>query len=797
MNGQTRPEKNHLNKSAGGQPSDGTAPAEAARRAAIVEAALDGVITMDHEGKVVDFNPAAERIFGYRQADAVGRPLADLLIPPGLRLAHRQGLARYLATGRGTVLGKRLEMSALRADGTELPVELSIACVRAEGSPLFIGFVRDLTEQRRTEQALRASEAKYRAIFDNAVEGFFQTSPEGAFLSLNPALARIYGYESPEEVIAHIQEVAHQLYVDPNCRQQFIRLMEARGTVKGFEFQIRRKDGSRAWVSESSRAVRDADGTLLYYEGTVEDITERKQAEDALRGSEERFRTLIENNAEVISLLDAQARVHYVSPAITAVLGYTVEEHVGQNAFDLLHPEDHGANAALFAQLLKAPGSVVRSQFRFRHKDGSWRWLEASGSNHLGDATLQAIVVNFRDITERKRAEEERRHLEAQILHAQKLESLGVLAGGIAHDFNNLLTAVLGHASFALMQLPAESVACPMLREIEKAAQRAAELTQQMLAYAGKGRFVVQSLRLDTLVQEMTKLLQTVVSKKAAVELHLGPATIEGDATQIRQVVMNLMTNASEALEGNLGTIRVRTGIRQADTAYLRSPFFAEELPAGDYAFIEVEDNGCGMSGETVARIFDPFFTTKFTGRGLGLAAVLGIVRSHRGVIKVTSTPGRGSLFEVLFPSAAPKVEPAALGQKSLPRGQGTVLVVEDEPSVRDFAQRVLESAGFQVRSAADGREALELFVRHGPELVAVLLDLTMPRMDGLEVLRHLRGLSAKVPILVMSGYREVDVAPRLAGLGATRVIQKPFQPRDLIAQVCQFLPAKGVAGDP
>jgi PAS domain S-box-containing protein len=797
MSGQALPEKNNLKKSTWGQTNNGIAPPEAARRAAIMEAALDGVVTMDHEGKVVDFNSAAERIFGYRQADAVGRLLADLIIPPRLRPAHRQGLARYLATGEGTVLGKRLEMSALRADGTELSVELSIACVRTEGSPLFIGFVRDLTEQRRTEQALRVSEAKYRAIFDHAVEGFFQTSPEGAFLSLNPALARIYGYESPEEVIAHIKEVAHQLYMDPNRRQEFIRLIEAHGTVKGFEFQIRRKDGSCAWVSESSRAVRDAAGALLYYEGTVEDITERKQAEDALRGSEERFRTLIENNAEVISLLDAHARVHYVSPAITAVLGYTVEEHVGQNAFDLLHPEDHDANAALFAQLLKAPGLVVRSQFRFRHKDGSWRWLEASGSNHLGDATLQAIVVNFRDITERKRAEEERRQLEAQILHAQKLESLGVLAGGIAHDFNNLLTAMLGHASFALMQLPPGSVACPMLREIEKAAQRAAELTQQMLAYAGKGRFVVQSLRLDTLVQEMTKLLQTVVSKKAQVELRLEPATLRGDATQIRQVVMNLITNASEALEGNLGTIRIRTGIRHADTAYLRSQFFPEEHPAGAYAFVEVEDNGCGMSGETVARIFDPFFTTKFTGRGLGLAAVLGIVRSQRGVIKVTSTPGRGSLFEVLFPSAAASVEMAAPGPKALPRGQGSVLVVEDEPSVRDFAQRVLESAGFQVRTAADGREALELFVRHGPELVAVLLDLTMPRMDGLEVLRHLRGLSANVPILVMSGYRELDVATRLAGLGATCVIQKPFQPRDLIAQVCQFLPAKGAAGDP
>jgi CheY-like chemotaxis protein len=256
---------------------------------------------------------------------------------------------------------------------------------------------------------------------------------------------------------------------------------------------------------------------------------------------------------------------------------------------------------------------------------------------------------------------------------------------------------------------------------------------------------------------------------------------------------MNLITNASEALEDNIGAIRIATGVRQADADYLRSPFCPDELPAGSYAFVEVEDNGCGMNEATLPRIFDPFFTTKFTGRGLGLAAVLGIVRGHRGVIKVKSAPGHGTLFEVLLPCAAvmapDDAEPAPDGP--VPRGQGTILVIEDEPSVRDFTRRVLESAGFQVRLAADGRQGLELFAKHHSEIAAVLLDMTMPRMDGLDVLKQLRGLDANVPVLVMSGYSEQELATRFAGAGANEFLQKPFYPRNLLARLARLLGPK------
>ncbi|MBM3837792.1 MAG: response regulator [Verrucomicrobia bacterium] len=312
-----------------------------------------------------------------------------------------------------------------------------------------------------------------------------------------------------------------------------------------------------------------------------------------------------------------------------------------------------------------------------------------------------------------------------------------------------------------------------------------------MLAYSGKGKFVVQPVRLDRLVQEMAKLLNTVVSRKAIMELDLKPATVEGDATQLRQVVMNLITNASDALESNVGKICVRTGVQETAAADLRSPFLPEELPPGSYAFVEIEDTGCGMSEETMRKIFDPFFSTKFTGRGLGLAAVLGIVRGDRGTTKVASTPGQGTRFQVLLPGAAPiTTDRLAPGRQMQPRhGSGTVLVVDDEPSVREFAQRVLESGGFTVHWAEDGEHGLRVFAQHRHGIVAVLLDLTMPRMDGVEVLRQLRALSPDVPVAVMSGYSEMDIARRFEGMRVDGFLQKPFVSQDLLTLVSRMVP--------
>jgi signal transduction histidine kinase len=398
------------------------------------------------------------------------------------------------------------------------------------------------------------------------------------------------------------------------------------------------------------------------------------------------------------------------------------------------------------------------------------------------------------EMSERQRAEEERRQLEAQIQHAQRLESLGVLAGGIAHDFNNLLVGILGNADLALMELPSQSGVRQRIEDVKVAAVRAAELTRQMLAYSGRGRFTVEAVNLNELIEEMTHLLQVSISKKATLKFDFEKPLpkIQADASQVRQVVMNLITNASEAIGNNGGIISIRTALVHADRQYLSETFLAQKLQVGEYVALGVSDTGCGMEPDIQQRIFDPFFTTKFTGRGLGLAAVLGIVRGHQGTIKVYSEADKGTTFKILFPASAEKELPAQ--KKSAPRtveawrGQGLFLVVDDEEPVLAVAKSMLERAGFSVLTASDGSAGVELFRQHSSQIVGVLLDLTMPRMNGEETFREMRRIRPDVRVILASGYAEQDTVHLFAGQGLAGFIQKPFQLDKLLEKVRQMV---------
>jgi two-component system cell cycle sensor histidine kinase/response regulator CckA len=384
--------------------------------------------------------------------------------------------------------------------------------------------------------------------------------------------------------------------------------------------------------------------------------------------------------------------------------------------------------------------------------------------------------------------------LEQRLLQQQKDECVTTLVAGVAHDFNNLLVGMLGNAGLALAELPEESPACALIEHIERAARRAADLTRQMLAYAGRGGFVVGPVNLSNLLDEMGPLLKASISKKVALEYELTQdlPCIEADATQVRQVMMNLIINASEAIGDRSGLITIRTGVAHADHAYLSDAYLGNDLPEDRYAFIEVTDTGCGMDEATRSKMFDPFFTTKFAGRGLGLAAVLGIVRGHRGAIKVQSALGRGSSFEMLFPISQLAAQTVTEDQPASeqPRAAGTLLVVDDEEPVRSVAQMVLERSGFTVLTANDGREALEVFRAHRDEIDAVLLDLTMPELSGEEVFRELRRMRADVPIILSSGYVEEDATARFAGMGLAAFIQKPYPLPALAQKVEEVLQA-------
>jgi signal transduction histidine kinase/ActR/RegA family two-component response regulator len=419
-----------------------------------------------------------------------------------------------------------------------------------------------------------------------------------------------------------------------------------------------------------------------------------------------------------------------------------------------------------------------------------WGFFNAVPLTVSGGGDVEGAVLMFVDITDRKRAEEERRSLEARVQHAQKLESLGILAGGIAHDFNNLLTGILGNVSLALDGLAEDAPLLGNLRRVERAAERAAELTNQMLAYAGKASFVVGPLSLNAVVRDLVPLLGSSVSKKAQLDYELDPTLpdIEGDRSQIEQVVMNLITNASDALDSGEGRIRIRTGSTESELGGARRG------DGGEWVFLEIADTGSGMDEPTRQRIFEPFFTTKFTGRGLGLAAVQGIVRGHGGRIRVESRVGDGTRFVVLLPVAASLARSVDLATDAEPRavGAGTVLVIDDEEAVREVAATALELAGYDVLSASDGLEGVALFEAHCETIVAVLLDASMPRMGGEDALARIRAFAGQVPVLVISGHSERDAVARFEGAGIEGFLQKPFRAEQLVAKVHRLAAARG-----
>jgi PAS domain S-box-containing protein len=402
----------------------------------------------------------------------------------------------------------------------------------------------------------------------------------------------------------------------------------------------------------------------------------------------------------------------------------------------------------------------------------------------------RGCLATFQDLSAQRRAERDRLALERRMQETQKFESLGVLAGGIAHDFNNLLTGILGNASLARLELqPSQDQADLALGYVEQASLRAAELCKQLLAYAGKGRFLVEPLDLSRLIEETVPLLRASVSKKADLQCHLAPGlpSFQGDANQIRQIVMNLVINASEALGDHPGVINVQTGRLHATQEYLQSMAFSDHLEPGDYLMLEVSDTGEGMTIETKARIFEPFFTTKFTGRGLGLAAVLGIVHGHKGAIKVYSDRGKGSTFKIVLPATGdplrPAVPPPTTSRKSW-TGKGIALVVDDERAVRELAVAALVRAGFEVEQAVDGQEGVDRVRLNPQRYTIVLLDLTMPRLDGEEALRRMRALNPQLRVILTSGFNEQAIIDRFAGRGLAGFLPKPFSVDMLLGMV-------------
>jgi len=517
----------------------------------------------------------------------------------------------------------------------------------------------------------------------------------------------------------------------------------------------------------------------------LQDLTAINRVEQQLQHEAALHQAVITNAAEgvcVNQFIQAPpgTRFSVWNRRLEEITGFDLETINARGWLECLYPDPKTRSQAQDRNDRLRAGEGMDSEDRtITHRDGSKRIITISTSSFEGAGGTHTIAL-VRDVTQQRSRDEERRNIEIQVQHAQKLESLGVLAGGIAHDFNNILMSVLGRASLLGSQIGLGNDAQPHLREIENAAHRAAELCRQMLAYAGKGRFIVEPMDLRSVVDEMGRMLEVSIAKKVVLKYDFaeGLPSVNADASQLRQVVMNLITNASEAIGDRSGVITIRTAVMECDREYLRETYLDDDLPEGLYVYLEVADTGCGMDLETKQRMFEPFFTTKFTGRGLGMAAVLGIIRGHRGALKVYSEIKRGTTIKVLFPAISARAERAirniASEDRALPEGL-TVLVVDDEETIRALAKDMLTALGVSVLLAADGREAVRVFERESARISCVILDLTMPHMDGDEAFRELRRLNRDVRVIMSSGYNQQEVTQRFAGKGLVGFLQKPY----------------------
>jgi PAS domain S-box-containing protein len=603
---------------------------------------------------------------------------------------------------------------------------------------------------------------------------------------------------------------------------------------------------SQVEVGDHEQAIEDLRSTLEELREAEEELQRRNEDLGAIQvqldAERRRYRELFDLAPDAYLVTDLRGTIEEANPPASQLLAVPVPALAGKALATYIAMQDRSRLRSLLDNIQTAAPSQT-SSFQVQPQRGppihaeitysvgyeqtgkpiGIRWLirdlterqRMAAEIHALNRDLEASIARrTADLTEAQRLsqelmqrEEDARRAaqasEAQSRHVQKLESIGVLAGGIAHDFNNLLHVVLGNADIALSNLAVGSPARDALEEVVRATLRAADLTRQLLAYSGKGAFVVRHLHLSSEVREMATLLRTAIAKQATLswELERDLPAINADPTQIRQIVMNLITNASDALGEAGGIITLRTGVTRLNELEGRfiSPVQGEE-PAekhdGPFVFLEIGDNGSGMTPDTLGRIFDPFFSTKFAGRGLGLAAVMGIVRNHRGLIRIRTEPGEGTAFRVLFPAipgtAARPTKPTT--ERSDWQGSGTILVVEDEEGVREVAERMLQEIGFQTIGAGDGREALDIMETVGDRVTAVLLDVSMPHMGGAETLRRLRAIRPELPVLMMSGYTEQSVAPRFgdSGPGPTAFLQKPFLAEDLIAVLRGFAEVSG-----
>ncbi len=742
-------------------------------------------LTDDHTYGAV--NKAHASFHGIRVNKIAFRDIYDIF-PKEIANRYQQENKEVFTTGRTiktesqitNAFGKQCLISTIKSPISDNNGSIQYVVCSAE----------DITERKQVQKTLKEKEKFTEKLLNDMITFVGVLEPNGNIIFINNRPLKISGIKLENitgEKLYNTSLWAYSDKVQKKIKNDIKKCASGKPVVH--DIQMQTADKSLIWIEFSMHPIYNECGVVEFLIPEGRDITQRKQIEEALKKSETKFRGLIEASCDWIWELNSEGAYTYTSPQVENILGYTPDEIIGKTLFDLMPPEEAARVSKIVDNLKKTDSPIIALQNINLHKDGSHVVLESSAVP-IFDKT--GILTGYhgidRDISIRIQHEKEKLDLERQLLHTQKLESLGVLAGGIAHDFNNLLMVILGNADLALDKLAPASPAINNIHEIEKTSKRAAELAKQMLAYSGKGKFVIKSINLNQFINEMGHLLEVSISKNAVIKYTLAdnlPA-FDGDATQIRQIIMNLITNASEAIGNTSGTISLSTGIINCDRIYLdkiNETLWAgleEPLKEGIYIYLEVADTGCGMKLKTIEKIFDPFFTTKFIGRGLGLSAVLGIIRGHKGGLKIYSEINKGTTFKIIFPSNkifdnSITVQKKNTTEEKIYHKTGTILLVDDEENICSVGRDMLEHLGFDVLTAPDGRKAIEIFRTHADKIICVLLDLTMPHMNGEETFRKMRDIRPDVKVILSSGYNEQDATQTFTGKGLAGFIQKPY----------------------
>ncbi len=735
---------------------------EQSREAIVILAAKED----GEEPEIIFVNPAFTRMAGYAVSEAIGKT-ASILHGPKTSRNLLERLRNQLAKG------EKFEGEGInyRKDGTEFFMHWYVEPMRDGHGKIthFVAVQRDVTEEKRAELALRKAEEKYRGIFENAVEGIFQSTPSGQYVSVNSSLARMYGYDSPEDLMSTITQIDKQLYVNAGWREKFVKAMEKTGSVSKFESQVHRKDGSIIWISEHAREVRNVGGRLLYYEGTVEEITERKRAEDQIAEQA----ALLNKAHDAILVLTLDNTVQFWNKGAERLYGWAEAEIVGKPAETLFAAPDQAELGIVRAAVLET--GEWTGELRQVRKNGKAITVESRCSLvRSDDGAPKTILVINTDITERKL-------LESQFLQAQRMESIGMLAGGVAHDLNNVLAPIL-MASYYLHDRYEDEEGRRVLMTLQESAQRGADLVKQVLSFARgieSERSLVQPRHILT---EIANMASQTFPKSVQIRRNVGKDlwAIMGDTTQLHQVLLNLCVNARDAMS-NGGIITMNAENKDFPETMKVGRV---EIKRGSYIVITVADTGTGIPPEVVEKIFDPFFTTKEAGKGtgLGLSTVQAIVTSHGGAIEVQSEVGKGTKFIVYLPAVGSQsltADPAEM-KVALPAGQGeSILIVDDEAAILEITKETLESYGYKVVTAVNGREAVHVYSQMKDKIDCALIDNMMPHMDGPTTILELQKINPAIRIISVSGSSADEIEGDRRSIRA--FLTKPYSLADLL----------------